>query len=96
MIMGTKQNQPPDFFSITTIGERGQLVIPKEARDALELKAGDKLFVMPSRRGDGILLMKEQNIKEIAVSMSEKAELFSKKSKTLQQKLKQAEQSRLK
>jgi len=92
--MAKEQTNQPDFFSITTIGERGQLVIPKEARDALELKAGDKLFVMPSRRGDGILLMKEQNIKEIAVMMSEKAELFNKKSITLQQKLQEAEQSK--
>jgi bifunctional DNA-binding transcriptional regulator/antitoxin component of YhaV-PrlF toxin-antitoxin module len=29
-----------DFFSITTIGERGQVVIPKEAREALSLGAG--------------------------------------------------------
>jgi len=77
-----------DFFSITTIGERGQIVIPKEARQALSLSAGDKLVVLPSRRGNGILLMKEQNIKEIAQSMSEKADLYIKKSKKLQQKLK--------
>lgn len=50
---------PADFFSITTIGERGQVVIPKEAREALNLSAGDKLVALPSRRGNGILLMKE-------------------------------------
>ena len=54
----------PDFFSITTVGERGQVVVPKDAREALGLSAGDKLVVLPSRRGNGILLMKEENIKE--------------------------------
>jgi len=77
-----------DFFSITTLGERGQIVIPKEARQALTLSAGDKLVVLPSPRGNGILLMKEQNIKEIAQSLSEKADFYIQKSKKLQQKLK--------
>ena len=77
----------PDFFSITTIGERGQIVIPKDARDALQLSAGDKLVVLPSRRGNGVLLMKEDNIKELAQKMSERADRFSEKSKKLQEKL---------
>jgi AbrB family looped-hinge helix DNA binding protein len=81
----------PDFFSITKIAERGQVVIPKEARDALNLSAGDKLVVLPSRRGNGILLMKEENIKELAQHMSEKADMISKKSQKLQQKLEAAE-----
>ncbi len=81
----------PDFFSITTIGERGQVVIPKEARDALQLSAGDKLVAMPSRRGNGVLLMKEENIKELALQISERAEHMNQKSKRLQEKLHDAE-----
>jgi AbrB family looped-hinge helix DNA binding protein len=81
----------PDFFSITTVAERGQVVIPKEARDALNLSAGDKLVVLPSRRGNGILLMKEENIKQLALRMSEKADHISEKSKELQQKLEEVE-----
>lgn len=83
----------PDFFSITTLGERGQIVIPKDARTALELNSGDKLFVMPSRHGKGILLMTEGDMKKIAQRMSEKAEHISEKSKKLTQKLQNVEQS---
>lgn len=83
----------PDFFSITTIGERGQVVIPKEARAALNLQAGDKLVVLPSRRGNGILLMQEADIKELAHKMSERADHISQKSKRLQQKLHDVETS---
>lgn len=83
----------PDFFSITTIGERGQVVIPKDARQALNLSAGDKLVVLPSRHGNGILLMKEENIKQLAQQMSEKADYINQKSKKLQEKLSGAEQS---
>jgi AbrB family looped-hinge helix DNA binding protein len=81
----------PDFFSITTIGERGQVVVPKDAREALGLSAGDKLVVLPSRRGNGILLMKEENIKQLAQHMSEKADHIIEKSEKLREKLKAAE-----
>jgi AbrB family looped-hinge helix DNA binding protein len=83
----------PDFFNITTIGERGQVVIPKEARVALSLSAGDKLVVLPSRHGNGILLMKEENIRELAQKMSERADHISEKSKKLQAKLHDVEQT---
>ena len=43
----------PDFFSITTVGERGQVVIPKSAREALNLGAGDRLAqTAPAQPGD--------------------------------------------
>jgi AbrB family looped-hinge helix DNA binding protein len=86
-------DERPDFFSITTLGERGQVVVPKEARDALSLTAGSKLVVLPSRRGNGILLMKVENIKELAQQMSEKADHMSQKSKQLQEKLLDVEKS---
>jgi AbrB family looped-hinge helix DNA binding protein len=82
----------PDFFSITTLGERGQVVIPKEARDVLGLDAGSKLVVLPSRHGNGILLMQVDNIKELAQRMSEKADHMSMKSKQLQEKLQDVEE----
>lgn len=85
-------NEQSDFFSITTIGERGQIVIPKDARKALNLSAGDKLVVLPSRHGNGILLIKEENIKQLAQKMSEKANHINEKSKKLQEKLYSAKQ----
>ena len=36
----------PHFFGATTLGEKGQVVIPAEARTALNLKKGDKLLVI--------------------------------------------------
>jgi len=35
----------PSIFGTTTLGTRGQLVIPAEARRALKLKPGDRLVV---------------------------------------------------
>lgn len=34
------------FLGSATVGERGQIVIPAEARTALGIKAGDRLIVM--------------------------------------------------
>lgn len=35
-----------DVVGTTTMGERGQIVIPKEARDNLKIKTGDKFLVV--------------------------------------------------
>ena len=47
------------LFGTTVIGERGQIVIPKQARDLLELKSGDTLVVLgdenPSTKGIALL-----------------------------------------
>ncbi len=34
------------FFGATKVGERGQIVIPKEARDLFHIKAGDTLIIV--------------------------------------------------
>jgi len=39
----------------TTVGERGQIVIPQNIRTALEIKAGDEMVVL-SRDGKVIVL----------------------------------------
>ncbi len=34
------------IFGVVTLGERGQIVLPKKARDTLKLKAGDSFIVL--------------------------------------------------
>jgi AbrB family looped-hinge helix DNA binding protein len=50
------------FYGSTIIGGKGQVVIPKEAREDLKLKKGDKLLVFGM--GDMIALMKFSNLKK--------------------------------
>lgn len=38
-------------FGIVKVGERGQVVIPKHAREVYDIKAGDKLLVVGDDRG---------------------------------------------
>jgi len=43
----------PRFWGATSVGERGQVVIPAGARKLLKLKKGDKLVVLS--KGDKLL-----------------------------------------
>jgi len=54
--MKKSKKQPvhsPKFYGTTVVGERGQAVIPAEAREALNLKKGEKLLVFGM--GNGML-----------------------------------------
>ena len=46
------------IFGMVKIGDRGQIVIPKYAREVFELKAGDRLMVMGDTAKGGIALAK--------------------------------------
>jgi len=53
------------LYGVVTVGERGQIVIPKEARDHFNIKPGDKLLVTGDiKRGIGIV--KAEKMKEFA------------------------------
>ena len=43
------------IFGVVKVGERGQIVIPKEARDLYEIKAGDSLMVLGDQKGIAML-----------------------------------------
>ena len=47
------------LFGVVKVGEKGQIVIPKEAREVFDIKAGDSLLIL----GDttkGLALVKTQ------------------------------------
>lgn len=46
------------IFGNVTLSERGQIVIPKEARELFDLKAGDRLLLLGDEN-QGLALMKE-------------------------------------
>lgn len=46
------------IFGTVTLSERGQIVIPKQARDLFDLKSGDRLIVLGDE-AEGIALVKE-------------------------------------
>jgi AbrB family looped-hinge helix DNA binding protein len=46
------------IFGMTKVGERGQIVIPKHAREVFDIEPGDRLMVMGDTNKGGIALAK--------------------------------------
>lgn len=53
------------FYGSTTLGERGQIVIPAEAREALKLEKGEKLLVL-GMNNETLVLQKISALKHIS------------------------------
>ncbi|AXV38339.1 MAG: AbrB family transcriptional regulator [Methanobacterium sp. BRmetb2] len=58
------------LFGTVKVGERGQIVIPKEARDKFGIKPGDSLMVLGDKK-KGIAIVKTDMMKEIALKILE-------------------------
>ena len=43
------------IFGVVKVGERGQIVIPKEAREVYGIKAGDSLLVLGDMKGMAVI-----------------------------------------
>jgi len=61
------------FHGTTTLGEKGQVVIPAEARKAMGLKSGDKLLVFAMGK-NMIALSKFEQLEHMADKLSERLE----------------------
>lgn len=53
------------FLGATTVGERGQIVIPAAARKALDITSGDKLLVFSRHHRTGLLLLKADVVNKL-------------------------------
>ena len=53
------------YVGISKVGEKGQIVIPKEARDMFDIKAGDSIIVLCDKE-KGIALLKADEIEDLA------------------------------
>jgi len=53
------------FCGAVTVGERGQVVIPAEARKRMRVQPGDKLLVMLHPTHSGLFLFKIEEVREM-------------------------------
>jgi len=56
------------IFGTVKVGERGQIVIPKEARDIFTINPGDTLMVLGDEKR-GIALVKAEKFRSFAAKM---------------------------
>jgi AbrB family looped-hinge helix DNA binding protein len=61
--LGPKGKQ---FFGVVKVGERGQIVIPKQARDMYQIYPGDKLIVLGEDATKGMAILKSEGFLEFA------------------------------
>lgn len=66
-------HQKPQIWGVTTVGERGQVVIPVKVREELGLEKGDQLVVV-SKGKKFIGLVKESEITNMLKSWLDEIE----------------------
>ncbi len=49
------EEQGKYIFGVVKVGDRGQIVIPKDAREIYGIKAGDSLLILGDKKGMAIL-----------------------------------------
>ncbi len=70
--------QSPRVFGSTTVGPRGQVVIPINARKEMGIDAGTTLLVFGGPHGQGLLLVKVDAIEQMMNMVSERLTEFEK------------------
>ncbi len=61
------------FVGIAKVGEKGQIVIPKEAREMFNIKSGDSIIVLCDKQ-KGIALLKAEAIEDLSDKVFPKEE----------------------
>lgn len=59
-----KQNVPK-VFGTAKVGDRGQIVIPKDARDFFEIEPGDTLLILGKHEA-GLIVTKPETLNDLA------------------------------
>jgi AbrB family looped-hinge helix DNA binding protein len=63
------------FVGAVTVGERGQVVIPAEAREAYGLRAGEKLLVFHTPDHVGLMIVRLQDVQRLLARFQKLAEV---------------------
>ena len=65
------------FYGTTTVGEKGQVVIPAEARQAMSIEKGDKLLTF-GIGSNMVAMVKLSELEQFASHLSERLESIRK------------------
>lgn len=64
------------LFGTATVGTKGQIVIPADAREELEINTGDRLYVMGSKSHKWLGLIKEEQLREMLEHITDNVEQY--------------------
>ncbi len=64
------------LYGTATVGSKGQVVIPANAREELNVQAGDRLYVVGSIDSGFLGLLKEEALEHMVAHLTAQAETF--------------------
>jgi AbrB family looped-hinge helix DNA binding protein len=73
-------NPEGQFYGTATVGEKGQIVIPQDARKNMKLKKGDRLLVFGMDE-DALVVAKLSHIEKITGHLSKKLRMINEAAK---------------
>lgn len=73
------------FCGSATVGTKGQIVIPVEARNMLDIKEGDKVIVVSPGKKPGLLILKADSLEKMIRDMHASLGEALKKAETLKE-----------
>lgn len=68
--------QQKRLYGTATVGTKGQVVIPAEAREELGIKPGDRLYVVSFMNNMGVVFLKEDCIEPMVEQLAAQVENF--------------------
>lgn len=73
----------PEFYGNTTVGERGQIVLPADLREKFKIKPGDKFLVLGREEMGswGVFLVKAEVLSLMLEKFGKDIEQISKEAK---------------
>lgn len=66
-----------EFHGMITVSEKGQISIPVDLRRDLDIKTGDRLFVIKRKDNAGIILLKTEKMNPLAEKISNDDNFFT-------------------
>ena len=64
------------LYGTATVGTKGQVVIPSDARDDLNIQPGDRLYVVGSVEKKWVGFLKEDQLRELVEQLTENIEQY--------------------
>ena len=76
------------LFGTATVGTKGQVVIPAEAREQFDIKTGDRLYVVGSEKAQWVGFLKEDQLRALVEHLTDNIEQYRSVIDTLDKKTK--------
>jgi len=64
------------LFGTATVGTKGQVVIPADAREALNIQPGDRMYVVGSEKAQWVGFLKEDQLRALVESLTDNIEQY--------------------